>query len=377
MPKNILVIKTGSTSTKLAVYQDKELVVQREYKHGKEELDQFPFMADQVPMRLDVLHQFIAEETVDLQPFDAIVARGGILPPVQSGGYIINDDMCDYLENICTQEHASNLAAFIALPLSKELGIENAFIYDAVSTDELEPIARVTGLAEVPRVSMGHALNQRAVAHKLAEQLGKPYNKLNLIVAHLGGGISLSAHRQGRMVDNVRDDEGPFSPERSGRIQLIELLKYLDDKDLTLREQIKLIRGGSGLKSLLGTNDALDVENRAVAGEPEALLAYQAMAYQISKGIGELATVLCGKVDAILLTGSIARSQPLVEWIRERVEFIAPLHIIPGENEMEALAAGALRILKEEEEAHVFDYHTLFCAHGQAIDILTHKNPIL
>lgn len=356
MGHNILVINTGSTSTKLAVYQDRNLVIQEKYQHSKSDLDNFPFIGDQVSMRIQMLRQFIAEKAKSFQPFDAIVARGGTLPPVKSGGYIINDNMCEYLEKICSQEHASNLAAFIALKIAKELGVQNAFIYDAVSTDELEPIARITGLKEAPRISMSHALNSRAGAHKLAEQLGRPYDELNLIVAHLGGGISLSVHKHGRMIDNVRDDEGPFSPERMGRVQALELVKYLEKENLSIKEQIRLIRGGSGLKSLLGTTDAIEVEKRAATGDTEAQLVYQAMAYQISKAIGELATVLCGNVDAILLTGGIAYSKDIVEWVRERVEFISPLYVIPGENEMESLANGALRILEGKEKVHVFDY---------------------
>ncbi len=362
MSKNILVLNTGSTSTKIAIYRDREQRVLEEYRHSKEELDCFAFMGDQAPMRAACLHDFIQTKSEGYQPFTAIVARGGLLPPVQAGGYAINDNMCDFLENVCTQEHASNLAAFIALPIAREYGIPHAYIYDAVSTDEMEPLARLTGLREVPRVSMVHALNSRAVAHRYAEESCRTYSELDVIVVHLGGGISLSLHKQGRMVDIVRDDEGPFSPERAGRLQTIELVKYLDQKTLTLKEQIKLLRGGSGFKSLLGTNDAREVDARMAAGDEEAQLVLQALAYQVTKAIGELAAAASGRVDAILLTGGMAHSQTLVGMVCQRVEFLAPVRVYPGENEMESLAHGALRILEGKESVREFCYQDLMGA---------------
>jgi butyrate kinase len=249
-------------------------------------------------------------------------------------------------------EHASNLGAILAFHLAQPLGIP-AYIYDPITVDELEDIARLSGLAELERKSAWHALNGRAVALKCAAAIGMQYGNVNLIVAHLGGGISIGIHRHGRVVDMMRDDEGSFSPERAGRVpcgDLIELC-YSIDRD-TMR---KKLRGRGGLISYLGTSSALEIEERIAKGDARAKLIYEAMAYQIAKGIGDLSTVVYGEVDAIALTGGIAGSALITGWIRERVEFIAPVHVFPGENELEALAQGTLRVLRGEEIAHEYD----------------------
>ena len=260
--------------------------------------------------------------------------------------------MIDRLKYRPVVEHASNLGAIIAFAISKPLKIPS-YIYDCVSVDELTDIARISGLAEIERKSFSHALNMRAVAIKTAKKMGREYCDLNFIVAHLGGGISVSLHSNGKMIDLVSDDEGPFSPERSGGLQCKELMKmcYKNDEAVMLKK----LRGKGGFVSYLGTNSAQDVEDMVNKGDKRAKLIYEAMAYQISKAIGDLATVVSGKVDCIIITGGIAYSKMMTTWIKKRVEFIAPLEIVPGENELEALALGTLRVLKGEEKAHEYN----------------------
>lgn len=355
MPYSILVLNTGSTSTKMAVYLDRERALQKEYVHGKEFLTQYPYMADQLPMRRKIAEQFAGVEAASYVPFDAVVARGGILCPIRSGGYEINQAMVDYLLHVCTEEHASNVAACIAFELAAKFRIPKAYIYDGITTDELEPVARVSGIPGMPRVSTTHALNMRAMAHKAAADIGKKYTDCTLIVAHLGGGISLSLHHGGRAVDFVGDDEGPFSPERAGGQQAVQLVKYLEGKK-TLRDKLRVLRGESGLTGYFGTSDAREIEKRAREGDAEAALVYEAMGYQIAKSAASLAAAVCGEVDRIVLTGGLAHSDMLTRQIARRTRFIAPCSVYPGENEMESLAWGTYRILAGEEIARVFAY---------------------
>lgn len=355
MAYSILVLNTGSTSTKMAVYKDREKVLQKEYIHTKQFLEKYPYMSDQLPMRQQIAEEFAMSDAKDFAPFDAIVARGGILSPIHSGGYEINYEMVDYLLNVCEEEHASNVAACIAYELSKMLPIPHAYIYDGISTDELEPIARISGIKEMPRVSVTHALNMRATAHKAAGDIGKKYNECTFIIAHLGGGISMTLHKNGRVIDVVGDDEGPFSPERSGGQQLVQLIKYMNKRD-SMKAKLRVIRGDSGLFSYFGTSDAREVEKLINDGDEHAKLVYDAMAYQIAKSIATLATVVEGKVDCIALTGGLAYSKMLTEQVAKRTNFIAPMRLYPGENEMESLAFGAYRILSGEERARTFRY---------------------
>jgi butyrate kinase len=348
----ILAINPGSTSTKIAIYEEEEELFKKTIEHSSEEIGKYKSITDQYDMRYEAIMKFLKEVNFDSRYLSAVVARGGILPPVKSGAYRVNDSMVERLTKRPVVEHASNLGAIIAYAISKPLNIP-AFIYDSIAVDELDDIARISGLADIKRESFIHALNMRAASIKIAKKLGKPYKNCNLVVVHLGGGISLSAHKQGKMIDVVTDEEGPFSPERSGRVpckRLIEMCYKNDERTMK-----KKIRGNAGLISYLGTNSALDVEKRIENGDDEAKLVYEAMAYQIAKGIGELATVVSGKVDAIIITGGIAYSKMMTEWIKGRVEFIAPVEILPGENELEALALGALRVIKGEEKAHEYD----------------------
>lgn len=355
MTKSILVLNTGSTSTKMAVYLDETCALQREYEHTKQFLEKYPYMSDQLPMRQELAERFTAEDASLYAPFDAIVARGGILCPIHSGGYVINEEMVDYLLNICEEEHASNVAACIAFEISRKFGIRNAYIYDGITTDELEPIARISGIPDMPRVSVTHALNMRAMAHRAAKELGREYRDCVFVIAHLGGGISMSLHKYGRVVDVVGDDEGPFSPERAGGQQIIQLVKYMQDKG-GMKDKLKIMRGKSGLVGYLGTSDARDVEKMVDAGDERAKIIYEAMACQIAKSIASLAAAACGKLDRIILTGGLAHSKMLVEMINARTAFIAPTLAYPGEDEMESLAHGAYRILCGKESAEIFRY---------------------
>lgn len=347
----ILAINPGSTSTKIALYEDKDLLFKESLEHSNEELANYPTIASQYEMRKDAILKVLREQGYKEEDLNAVVGRGGILPPVQSGAYLVNDVMADVLMNRPVLEHASNLGGLIAKDLADKVGVL-AYIYDSVAVDELQDVARLTGIKEIKRKSLSHALNMRAAAFKTAEKLGKSYDKTNQIVAHLGGGMSVSAHKQGRMLDIVSDDEGPFSPERSGRLPVKDFMKYALQFDL--KTLTKKVRGGAGLVSLLGTNSALDVEKMIEEGDQHAKLVYDAMAYQIAKAIGELSVVLDGEVDAITITGGIAYSKYITNYVSKKVKFIAPVHILPGENELESLAHGVYRVLMGQESAREF-----------------------
>lgn len=350
----ILSINPGSTSTKIAVYEDEKPLFVESIQHSDSDLAGFKRVQDQFEFRKNAVMNFLKANNVATSELSAIVGRGGLLPPVKSGAYRVNETMVDVLMNRPVLEHASNLAALIAYEMSKELNI-NAYIYDSIAVDELIDIARHTGLPEVDRVSLTHALNMRAAAIKTSQKLDKPYKDCNLVVAHLGGGISLTAHSGGKMIDIVSDDEGPFSPERSGRVAVKDLYKYVSSGKYTKDEMKKKLRGEAGLKGHLGTIDAREVQKRIESGDEKARLIFETMAYQIAKSIGELSVALYGKVDRIVLTGGIAYSKMLTDWIIERVKFIAPVEILPGENEMESLSLGALRVLRGEETAREYE----------------------
>ncbi|SHJ60352.1 butyrate kinase [Dethiosulfatibacter aminovorans DSM 17477] len=348
---NILAINPGSTSTKIALYEDEKLIQEKNITHSNEEIEKYEKITDQYEMRYSEIMNFLNEINYDVKNLSAVVGRGGLLPPVKSGAYKVNDVMVDVLKNRPVLEHASNLAAIIAYEMAEELGIPS-YIYDSVAVDELDDIARYSGMVDIKRKSLSHALNMRATAISTAEEIGKPYTESNIIVAHLGGGMSVSIHKNGKMVDIVSDDEGPFSPERAGRVpckDLISMCYKYDQKTMKAK-----LRGKGGLISYLGTNDAREVEKMIGEGNKEAAIIYEAMAYQIAKGIGELATVVKGKVDAIAITGGIAYSKMITDWITERVEFIAPVHIHPGENELESLVLGTIRVLDGKEEAREY-----------------------
>ena len=349
-----LIINPGSTSTKLALYEDKEKVVQENVEHDAAQMQQFDSIADQIPFRMGIIRDFMARNSIQEKDLSAVMGRGGLVFGLKTGGYEVNDDLCEALVNDrLSQPHASNLGGLLARELARPLGIP-AYIYDAVTGGELTEVARITGIRDIERRSFCHVLNSRAMAIRYAQENGLDYNKLNLIVAHLGGGISASVHAQGRIIDSIGDDDGQFSPERSGSVPSLELIRLCFSGDYTKADMVKKVRGKGGLFAHLGTSDCRVIEKMIKDGDQHADLVFQAQAYQIAKGIGLLSIVLKGKCDAIILTGGVARSQMLTDRIKEYVSFIAPVAVLPGENEMEALALGGLRLLSGEEPARQY-----------------------
>ncbi len=346
----ILAINPGSTSTKIALYEDEKELLVNTLDHPVEEIEKYEKIVDQFEMRKNIVLSFLKDSGYEPDMLDAVVGRGGMLPPVKAGAYRVNDLMVDRLKNRPLIEHASNLGAIIAYEIANLID-KPAFIYDSVKVDELNPIARISGMPAIPRVSTSHVLNSRAMAIKAARKYNRKLEEMNFVVAHMGGGISLSVYEKGRLTDIISDDEGPFSPERSGRVHCRELINLCFSGKYDKKEVVKMLSGNGGLKGYLGTVDAREVQKMIEDGNEEAGLIYEAMAYQIAKGIGELATVVKGRVDAIILTGGIAYSKMITDWISERVEFIAPVEIMAGENEMESLALGALRVLRKQEDA--------------------------
>ncbi|MGC8575563.1 butyrate kinase [Caldisericum sp.] len=352
----VFVVNPGSTSTKIAVFENENSLFEKTIRHSSEELKDFKSIIDQYDFRVNVIEKELKENGFDLRDFDAFVGRGGLLHPIESGTYRVNDDMLKDLMECRYGEHASNLGAIIAYNLAQKVH-KPAYIVDPVVVDEMEPLARYSGLKGIERKSIWHALNQKAVARRAAKDLGKRYEDVNLVVVHLGGGISVAAHKKGRTVDvnNALNGDGPFAPERAGGLPTISLVDLCMSGKYSYEEMKKMLAGNGGLVSHLGTNNALEVEERIEKGDSYARLVYEAMAYQVAKTVGEMATVLYGEVDAIVLTGGIARSQMLTDWIKERVSFIAPVLIYPGEDEMRALLEGALRVLRGEEKEKIYE----------------------
>ena len=353
--KRVLVINPGSTTTKIAVYEDQKQVFFEDISHSDRELLACgPALQDQLPLRRQVVEDCMARHGISPESLDGVVGRGGMIPELYTGAYLVNDAMLDAIVNDpAVTAHASNLGAFLADAIAKPLGIP-AIIYDAVASDDMPEIAKVTWFAEVRRTSFCHVLNMKAVARKYAERVGKRYEDLSLIIAHLGGGISISAHRGGKIIDSVCDDGGPFSPERAGSINLFYLVDLCYSGKFTKKEMQKKLRGGGGLKALLGTSDCREVERRIAEGDERAKLVYEAMAYQVAKGIGILIPVVDCKPDAIILTGGAAYSEMLTGMIVSYIKALAPVEIVPGQYEMEALALGLLRVLNHEESAHEY-----------------------
>lgn len=350
----ILTINPGSTSTKIGVFENETELFSAAVEHQNGDLAGFETVNQQFNFRKNTVMQILAAHDFDTKRLATVVGRGGLLPPIQSGGYLVNEAMKKLILGGGLSEHASNLGALLADAIAAPLGIP-AFIYDGVSADEMEEIARVTGFPEISRQSYCHVLNTKAMGRKYAQALGKNYADLNLVIAHLGGGISISAHRKGRIIDVVSDDSGPFSPERSGSIPLFAFVDLIYDRRYEKKELQKKIRGNGGLKAHLGTRDCREIERRIQDGDEMAKRIYAAQAYQIAKGIGAMATVLKGAIDAIILTGGMAHSEKMTNMIKPYIRFMAPVQCMPGEIEMEALALGGLRLLRGEEQPHVFE----------------------
>ena len=347
----ILVINPGSTSTKIAVFRGMKCLFETELKHDAMALAAFEHFSGQVEYRLKELKKFLLEHAVNLQEVDVFIGRGGLLRPLASGVYRINDQMLDDLRECRHGEHASNLGAILAMEFARPTG-KPAYIANPVVVDELSPVARITGHPDVTRRSVFHALSHKAVAAKAAAKLGKPYEKCNLIVAHLGGGITIGAHEKGRVVDvnNALDGEGPFSPERTGALPLLSFYGYCHEQNWTRARVQKFITREGGLLAHLGTNDCEEIEKRVAAKDPKFTRVYDAFVYQVAKSIGAMAAALSGKVDAIVLTGGIVRAKIFVKKLTDRVRFIAPVYAIMQNSEMEALAGAALAACRGEQE---------------------------
>ena len=348
-----LIINPGSTSTKLALYRGEEKIVQEDVTHDANELAKYKDIVDQVPLRRAFIQDFLKRHNVDEKELSCVMGRGGLLPGLKAGGYLMNEDLKIALGGDLSSPHASNIGGILAYEIAKPLGIP-AYIYDAVTSAELPHLARITGMPQVYRNSFCHALNSRAQAIRYAGQIGKDYKDLRLVVAHLGGGISLSAHADGRIVETIGDDEGPFSPERAGGIPALELIKVCFSGKYTQADMKKMMRGKGGMMAYLGTSDARVIEKMIADGDQKAKEIYEAQAYQVAKGVGLLSAAMKGQLDAIILTGGMAYSKMLTQWITEYISYIAPVVVLPGENEMEALAFGGIRLLDGKEQANVY-----------------------
>lgn len=347
---NILTINPGSTSTKIALFKDNELEFEQVLRHPAEELNQFNKLIDQYEYRKEKIINFLEEKNIALTDLHAISCRGGLIGPIPSGTYTINDSLFTRLSTDVV--HASNLAGIIGYNLSKELDIP-AYITDPVTVDEMAPIAKVTGIPGIERKSKFHALNQKAIARRAAKQLNKKYDESNFIVIHIGGGISIGAHDKGKVVDvnNVIDGDGPMAPTRAGSIPVEAVVDLCFSGKFTRSELKEYVSQRAGLTDYLGTSDVRDVQEMMEQGNEEAKMLYEAMAYQICKNVGAMATVLKGKIDAIVVTGGVAYSKQFIRLLKERIDFLGEVIVIPGEEEMLALAEGALRVLSGEEEA--------------------------
>jgi len=348
----ILSINPGSTSTKIGIFDNEREVLEETIRHDRKTIGSFDSINDQYKFRKEMILKTLDQSGINLSKLSAVVGRGGLLRPIKGGTYKVNEQMLEDLRQGYSGQHASNLGGIIANEIAEQLNIE-AYIVDPVVVDELDPVAKISGFADFERKSIFHALNQKAVARKVSVELGKPYEELNLIVVHMGGGVTVGAHKGGKVIDvnNGLHGEGPFSPERAGTIPAGDLVSMCFSGEYYPDEIMKKIVGQGGLVGYLGTNDAVEVESRISKGDEQAELVYEAMAYQIAKEIGSNATVLAGEVDAIVLTGGLAYGKEFVQKIISRVKWISKVIVEPGENEMQALSEGALRVLRGEEQA--------------------------
>ena len=350
----ILVINPGSTSTKMAVYDDDQPMLLRSIQHTAEELSRFDEVTDQFQWRRQLIENELRRMDIPME-FAAVIGRGGLVKPVEGGVYEINQRMLDDTLS-AVHKHACDLGCLIAHEMASGIQGCRSFIADPGVVDELNDYARICGSPLMKRICIWHALNQRAIAQRFSQGIGKRYEDLNLIICHMGGGISIAAHEHGRAVDanNALDGEGPFSPERAGSLPAADLIRLCFSGRYTEKELLKRIAGQAGLNALLGTSDVKEVVRRIEEGDEHARLVLDAMIYHVAKNIAAESAVLCGEVDAILLTGGVARSEYVVRHLRERVGFLAPTYCFPGEDEMQALAHNALDVLRGRREAKIY-----------------------
>ncbi|MDT8400920.1 MAG: butyrate kinase [Bacteroidales bacterium] len=340
MERLILAVNPGSTSTKFGLYSDDKIVFDSTIRHSSEKLSGFGRISEQLSFRKELIIKELEKHDIDIKKISVVVGRGGLLKPIESGVYQVNQQMLKELERAERGEHASNLGGLIAAEIAGDISGALAFIVDPVVVDELDDVARLSGHPLLQRISIFHALNQKAVARSYAESINKEYEDLNLIVAHMGGGISVGAHVKGRVVDvnNALNGEGPFSPERSGTLPVGQLVKLCFSGEYSEREVMKMINGNGGMVAYLDTNNFKEICEKADSGDRMAKLVKEASSYQVAKEIAACAAVMRGEVDAIILTGGMAYEDSHNEFIREMVGFIANVVIYPGEDELQALA---------------------------------------
>lgn len=347
-----LIINPGSTSTKIGVFEDETLLFEETLRHSTEEISQYAVIVDQKDFRKKIITDLLASKNFDIKSLDVVVGRGGMLKPISGGTYVVTDTLLEDLKIGVQGQHASNLGGILAKEIGDSIGVPS-YIVDPVVVDELMPIARYSGVPELPRGSIFHALNQKAVAKRYANEIGKPYESLRLIVVHMGGGVSVGAHENGRVIDvfSAFDGDGAFSPERSGGVPCGALVRMCFSGKYTEDEMYRKIIGKGGFNAYLGTNDMREVSKLANEGNEKAAEVKGAFLLQVSKDIGSMACVLNGKVDQIIVTGGIAYAADVVASLKERTEWIAPFTVYPGEDELLALAQGALRVMNGEERA--------------------------
>ncbi len=352
MSVKTLVINPGSTSTKIGIFEDETLLFDETLRHSTEEIARYDSIIDQKDFRRDIILEFLKSKDFDVNSLDIVVGRGGMLKPIPGGTYAVNDALVHDLELGVSGQHASNLGGILSKEIADSIG-KPSYIVDPVVVDELCDEARISGVPELPRISIFHALNQKAVAKRYAAEVGKDYNDLNLIVVHMGGGVSVGAHRQGKVIDvfNALDGDGAFSPERAGGVPSGALIKMCFSGKYNEKEMYKKLVGAGGFNALLGTNDMREVEKMVQEGNKDADLFRRAFVFQVSKDIGSMACVLSGKIDQIIITGGIAYDKEVVAGLKEHCEFLAPVTVYPGEDELLALVQGGLRVINGTEKA--------------------------
>lgn len=355
MAYKLLIINPGSTSTKIGVYEGEKEILEETLRHSAEEILKYDTIFDQLDFRKEVILKVLKEKGIDINELDAVVGRGGMLKPIEGGTYEVNEVMVEDLKIGVQGPHASNLGGILSNEIAKEIG-KRAFIVDPVVVDEMEDVARLSGVPELPRKSKFHALNQKAVAKRYAKEHNTSYEDVNLVVVHMGGGVSVGAHRKGRVIDvnNALDGDGPFSPERAGGVPSGELLEMCFSGKYSKEEVYKKLVGKGGFVAYANTNDARDLIKLSQEGDEKGSLIFNAFIYQIAKEIGSMAVVLDGEVNAIVLTGGIAYSDYVTNAINKKVKWIAPMVVYGGEDELLALAQGAIRVLDGVEEAKIY-----------------------
>lgn len=347
-----LIINPGSTSTKIGVFEDETLLFEETLRHSTEEIAKYASIVDQKDFRKEIIINLLKEKDFDIHSLNMVVGRGGMLKPIPGGTYAVSDALLEDLKIGVQGQHASNLGGILAREIGDSIGVPS-YIVDPVVVDELEPISRYSGVPELPRISVFHALNQKAVAKRYAKENGKSYDSLNLVVVHMGGGVSVGAHKKGKVIDifNALDGDGAFSPERAGGVPSGALIRMCFSGKYTEKEVYKKIVGGGGFNAYCGTNDMRDVSKMVQEGDTKAAEVREAFIMQVAKDIGSMACVLNGKVDQIIVTGGIAYDKTVVAGLKERAEWIAPFTVYPGEDELLALVQGGLRVLNGEEKA--------------------------